>query len=112
MKLSLSDILNATQGTLQEGQSAKNPKEIFFTRLSTDTRSLKSGELFLALRGENFDGNQFAKDAAKKGAECLILEKQYQKEIDSIPNYCHPIIWVSDGLEALGSIAHFLAKKI
>ena len=41
--------------------------------MSTDTRTLRPGELFLALRGPNFDGNRFASAAAAAGARALLL---------------------------------------
>ena len=39
-----------------------------FSAVSTDTRTLKPGQVFFALSGENFDGNKFAADAFAKGA--------------------------------------------
>jgi UDP-N-acetylmuramoyl-tripeptide--D-alanyl-D-alanine ligase len=39
-----------------------------FGRISTDSRSLAPGEVFLALRGENFDGHAYARDAVERGA--------------------------------------------
>src|SRR6266571_3161643 len=40
----------------------------FIDKISTDSRTLKRGELFVALRGENFDGHNFVESAAKAGA--------------------------------------------
>ncbi len=37
-------------------------------RVSTDSRTIKKGELFVALRGENFDGHKFVEEVAKNGA--------------------------------------------
>ena len=42
--------------------------KIFVDKVSTDSRTLKRGELFVALRGENFDGHNFVESAAKAGA--------------------------------------------
>ncbi len=41
--------------------------------ISTDTRSLKPGEMFIALSGENYDGNAFAQSAIDKGASCVVV---------------------------------------
>ena len=38
-------------------------------RVSTDTRQVSGGEMFFALKGPNFDGNAYAKDALNKGSE-------------------------------------------
>jgi UDP-N-acetylmuramoyl-tripeptide--D-alanyl-D-alanine ligase len=43
--------------------------------ISTDSRSLKKGELFIALQGESFDGHSFIPDVLRKGACCIIYEK-------------------------------------
>mgnify|MGYP001487862348 CR=1 FL=1 len=43
--------------------------------VSIDSRTLQSGELFFALRGPNFDGNQFAKQALNKGAIAVVVDE-------------------------------------
>ena len=43
--------------------------------VSTDSRTLQSGQLFFALSGPNFDGNQFAKQALNKGAIAVVVDK-------------------------------------
>ena len=43
--------------------------------VSTDSRTLQSGELFFALSGPNFDGNQFAKQALNKGAIAVVVDE-------------------------------------
>jgi UDP-N-acetylmuramoyl-tripeptide--D-alanyl-D-alanine ligase len=47
-----------------------------FARVSTDTRALKPGDLFVALRGERFDGHAFLADAAKAGAVAAMVDAQ------------------------------------
>ena len=47
-----------------------------FEGLSIDTRTIKKGNLFLALKGKNHDGNKFAHVALKKGANCAILSSR------------------------------------
>jgi UDP-N-acetylmuramoyl-tripeptide--D-alanyl-D-alanine ligase len=43
--------------------------------ISFDTRSIKPGDLFLALKGKNCDGHDFVKEAMKKGASCALVER-------------------------------------
>ena len=43
--------------------------------VSTDTRSLKGGEMFFALKGENFDGNEYAIKALEAGASYAVVNK-------------------------------------
>jgi UDP-N-acetylmuramoyl-tripeptide--D-alanyl-D-alanine ligase len=52
--------------------------DIVFNGLSTDSRSIKPGEIFLALRGEKFDGHAYLKQAAANGAAMLIVQSDYE----------------------------------
>ena len=56
--------------------------QIYLTHPSvqTDTRKLKSGDLFFALKGENFNGNQFAKQALESGASYAIIDEEKYRE--------------------------------
>ena len=45
-----------------------------FHSVSIDSRNIKVGELFVAIKGENFDGHQFVQEAAKKGAVAAVVE--------------------------------------
>lgn len=65
----------------------------------TDTRKIKAGCLFFALRGLNFDGNTFASEALRLGAAYVVISDPLLKG----PEY----IYVTDTLEALQSLAHF-----
>nr|HQH13403.1 Mur ligase domain-containing protein [Candidatus Sumerlaeota bacterium] len=67
MKLSLSVILSAAGGDLVLGE----PSIIKYS-FNTDTRAILPGEIFIALKGANFDGAQFAHDAFEKGAAGII----------------------------------------
>src|SRR5688572_6634303 len=65
------EILDATGATLVRG----DPRALVHG-VSTDTRALKPRELFLALSGPNFDGNQFAEAAGRAGAGALLLQRK------------------------------------
>ena len=45
------------------------------TAVTTDTRTLKGGEMFFALKGENFDGNEYAMKALEAGASYAVVNK-------------------------------------
>lgn len=66
--------------------------------VETDTRKLKKGDLFFALKGPNFNGNLFAKTAIEKGAAYAVIDE----ETYSIPG---KTILVKDVLEALQQLA-------
>jgi UDP-N-acetylmuramoyl-tripeptide--D-alanyl-D-alanine ligase len=72
--------------------------DVEFTSLSTDSRQIRRGELFVALSGENFDGHDFASVAADRGACAMVVER----EIDSVNI---PQLVVADALRALATIA-------
>lgn len=65
------DVAVAIGGQLLQG-APRNP----LMGVSTDTRQLAKGELFFALSGPNFDGNQFAGAAAAAGAGCIVLRAE------------------------------------
>ncbi len=67
-KLLLSEIV--------ECLGAKCPEECEITEISTDTRNLPEGCLFLAIKGENFDGHTFIEKAIEAGAAAAVSEKQ------------------------------------
>jgi UDP-N-acetylmuramoyl-tripeptide--D-alanyl-D-alanine ligase len=100
--LRCSDIVRATGGRLLQG----NP-ETPFAGLSTDTRTIRRGEAFLALRGERFDGHTFVPEAARKGAAGTIVQNGDLATaiMDSIASI--PIIAVPETLRALGDTARY-----
>lgn len=104
MRMLLSDLAKASQGEIKNFDGSAK----WCLALSTDTRTLKTGDVFLALRGENFDGHLFLEDAVKKGAQALILEKNYEEKWRASPLAEKiPTLIVESGLKALGDIAHF-----
>ena len=92
-KISLAEVLQVTNA---ETDSAA---EIFFEGVTTDSRKITGGTLFVALKGENFNGEDFAQDALKKGAAAVLVSKNFDKNIDGI------IIKVDDTLTAYREIA-------
>lgn len=95
----IEELLKATGGTLLKEGAAS-----FVNGVSTDTRSISEGELFLALKGENFDGNRFLSQAAEKGAAVLIASDREAAEAVTADV---SIILVADTIQALEDIAHF-----
>lgn len=71
--LSLGQIAAFAEGELASG----NP-DVSISRISTDSRTLQAGDLFVPLRGENFDGHKFVEQAAERGAAGAIVEKKWK----------------------------------
>ena len=76
------------------------------TGVVTDSRLLKNGCLFVALKGKNFDGNKFAIEALEKGAKFAIVDSP------SVAKKSNEIILVEDSLKALQELAQFHRKQI
>ncbi|MFS4456577.1 UDP-N-acetylmuramoyl-tripeptide--D-alanyl-D-alanine ligase [Maribacter sp. 2304DJ31-5] len=68
--------------------------------ICTDTRKLNKGDIFFALKGDNFNGNEYAEQALKKGASFAVVdEKRFATEKGTI--------WVENVLESLQKLANF-----
>ncbi|MEI6514320.1 MAG: Mur ligase domain-containing protein, partial [bacterium] len=50
-------------------------KDVFFTGVSTDSRKAESGDLFVGLKGERFEGDEFVAIAHEKGAVAAMVSK-------------------------------------
>ena len=79
--------------------------EARFSGVSTDTRSLRAADLFVALRGERFDGHSFLKAAAAASAAAALVDRKYAGEFPL------PVAIVEDTRLALGELArHWRAR--
>lgn len=95
MKMSLQDIVKVTRGKMNHPEMLQLSS---ITGVSTDTRSMKKGELFVALHGERHDGHDHIPQAFEKGAVACVVEKLKGDG---------PQIVVKDSLKSLGMIAQF-----
>ncbi len=68
--LTLQQLVDFSGGRLLRGDAGR-----LVSAVSTDTRTLQPGEIFLALRGENFDGHDHLRAAADRGASGAIVER-------------------------------------
>ncbi len=93
------DVLRATGGSLLRG-SAKT----VFQGITTDSRNLTPGNLFIPLVGEKFDGHDFLDHAVRAGASGLLVQKdRVSKLVETSEGIA--VIAVADTLHALGDIA-------
>jgi UDP-N-acetylmuramoyl-tripeptide--D-alanyl-D-alanine ligase len=72
------------------------------TAITTDTRKIGKGEVFVALRGERFDGHDYLEAAASSGAAALVVSRPPTLDSVGVPVYVVP-----DTLVALGDLAHY-----
>ncbi len=94
--ITVKEFMSHANGTLICG----NPGTVI-SGVNTDTREIRKGEAFIALKGANFDGHNFVKPAALKGAACIVVdnEKKVPEDINTA------VIKVKDSLTALGDFA-------
>jgi UDP-N-acetylmuramoyl-tripeptide--D-alanyl-D-alanine ligase len=90
VKRSLAHFEAAMRGTLHGGDAA-------FTGVSTDSRTVQAGELFVALEGPNFDGHGFVAAAAQRGAAGAVVSRRVDAAL--------PQIVVADTLKAMQQAA-------
>ncbi|MFQ5900016.1 MAG: UDP-N-acetylmuramoyl-tripeptide--D-alanyl-D-alanine ligase [Thermodesulfobacteriota bacterium] len=100
MELTLNSLLTATKGNLIKGS------DMVFSGVSIDSRTIKRGEAFFAIRGDRFDGHDFIGDALHNGASVIMLEKM-PTTIPSELIQDRALVMVNDTRKALGSLASF-----
>jgi len=99
----IDEILKATNGKLVSGQ----PQNIV-SGISTDSRTINRGELFIALKGDNFDGYNFINECLVRGATGILISNKDSSRVSAIAaSGLVNIIKVPDTLKALGDIAYF-----
>ena len=95
-RLTLGAIADFSGGAITQGKLTDPVSAI-----TTDTRSMQGGELYVALSGGNFDGHDYVRQAAEKGARAVLLERVPE---DGVPDSC-AVIRVDNTLRALQSLA-------
>ena len=76
-----------------------------FTRVSTDTRALAPGDLYVALSGERFDGHDFVETAFERGAVAALVAS------DRVASDHRPLVAVADPQAALGALAAYWRRQ-
>ena len=101
-KILVKDIIEVTKGKLIQGDENE-----ILENFSKDTRQINEGDTYIAIKGGNFDGNRFWKEALEKGAKAVIVQDvDFEKEDLSKFN-CKTIIKVENTLESLYKIAEY-----
>lgn len=96
--LKISEILKATKGEV-----LNNFSDFPITGISIDSRKIKAGEIFIAIKGNNFDGHNFIREAITKGAKAIIFDNP--SKIINSSNIS--LIRVNNTRIALGEIAKY-----
>lgn len=103
MRLTFSESIAATSAQVIGSPDVAHEA---ITSVSTDTRSVKPRDCFVALKGENFDAHDFLDQAIAGGAAILVV----QSPLESTPSNVLQLV-VADTLVALGQLAHAWRAK-
>ena len=103
MRLAINQIVNAVKGQA----NLPHDDELFIESISTDSRSIKAGALFVPIVGDKFDGHDFIPFAIEKGAVCVLTEAgKMPKNMD------FPHIVVKNTRKALLGMAAFYLEHV
>ncbi|MBQ3102257.1 UDP-N-acetylmuramoyl-tripeptide--D-alanyl-D-alanine ligase [bacterium] len=102
LKFTLAEIISATGAKLIWGEEISGKFEI-----STDTRTIKENDIYLPLRGENFDGHTFIPNALNSGA--IGYFTQNEKVVDKNAKF---VLYVKNSLVAYLELANYIRNKI
>lgn len=101
-KFTVGEVVSATGGTLLSGAPDK-----VLSGVGTDSRSIRRDELFVALRGERFNGHDYIPQAVSAGASAVVCAEA----IPAMPGPGVSVIRVADTLKALGDLARFHRQR-
>ncbi len=95
-------LLAATGGRIISGR-----QPVLLNTVSTDSRTVRKGDVFVALEGERFDGHDFLATAVANGAAAAIVHKDVGRMADDVL-----LIRVEDTLQALGNLAGYRRRLL
>ena len=100
--MNIKDILKVTNGKMLIGD-----ENLVCDSFSKDTRTIQNGDIYIGIKGENFDGNKFWKQALDNGAVGVIIQ-DVEVSTEELENYKDKtVIKVEDTLKALYEIAKY-----
>mgnify|MGYP001141961043 FL=1 len=104
--MNVEDIIKATNGKLLTGNLEEQCENF-----CTDTRKIQNGDVYVGLKGEKFNGNEYYKEALEKGAKVVVISgiKIADEELKQYKD--KTIIEVEDSLEAFGNIAAYKREQ-
>jgi UDP-N-acetylmuramoyl-tripeptide--D-alanyl-D-alanine ligase len=104
IKITLEDLFNLPSAVIY------NPDEFKpVSSVQIDSRKIKNGSLFVAIKGEKYDGHDFVKDAIRKGAGSVLINSKEYKKFSSLKI---PVITVDDTIITFGKLANLWRKKL
>lgn len=110
MKLTLAEAAIGAGAVLEAPTSVANAGALVTTGYSIDSRTVRPGELFFAVRGERFDGHDFVAAALERGAVSAVVGRA---RVASLPDaaLAHPLLVTEDPLLALQTLSAHVRRQ-
>lgn len=102
--LNIEDIFDIPGSKIYDPDKLKN-----IDYVSIDSRIIKKNTLFIAVKGDRFNGHDFVRSAIRNGAKAVLINKRQLRQYDDINV---PIITVENTIQALGDVARIWRNKI
>jgi len=102
--LTMAEVASATGGVLHLDGTEASPQTVVSGTVTTDSREITEGGIFVAKPGEFDDGHRFAPAAAEQGAALLIVEHPLELPV--------PQVVVADSVDALGALATEVVRRV
>ncbi|MCU7497104.1 MAG: UDP-N-acetylmuramoyl-tripeptide--D-alanyl-D-alanine ligase [Ignavibacteria bacterium] len=103
-RITLEDLFNLTGAVIYNPDTFSSSAVV-----STDTRTIKKGSIFVAIKGDKMDGHKFVEDAVKKGASAVVINKNKLKDFDDVEV---TLVTVKDTTKAYGELAAMWRFKL
>jgi UDP-N-acetylmuramoyl-tripeptide--D-alanyl-D-alanine ligase len=108
LTISLNELLKVTGGKLWDGIKGN---QIQANGVSIDSRTIKKGNLFVAIPGERYDGHKFVSEATKKGTSFVVISQEKIDQVEKKEVKGIPVVLVEDTKKALREIAAWHRKR-
>ncbi|MFH1874274.1 MAG: UDP-N-acetylmuramoyl-tripeptide--D-alanyl-D-alanine ligase [Pseudomonadota bacterium] len=111
MNLTLQDIIETTQGRFLKKAACHSRESGNLEGISIDSRTIKPSDLFMAIKGAHFDGNDFIAAVINKGVKAVVIDRELGA--DQLANIAEnvSVIKVNEGTTALGDLAKWWRAK-
>jgi UDP-N-acetylmuramoyl-tripeptide--D-alanyl-D-alanine ligase len=110
MNLTLAEAAMGAGAVLEAPTSVTNAGALVATGYSIDSRTIASGELFFAVRGERHDGHDFVSATFDRGAVAAVVSRARAASLSDAA-LAHPLLIAEDPLAAMQSLAHHVRRQ-
>ena len=105
--VSLQKMINEYGGELVSAEALAENGDILIDSVSTDTREINPGDLFVALAGDKYDAHDYLQEAIDKGAKAIVINAGARQKLKSL-SLGSVLAWlVQDTVVALGQLAQY-----